>query len=78
MSHIFPSPQIPQDPNLAAEQAQANAASIRALSQQASSDTAQLMARYGARLALSGATGVSAMNTNTNATSGIFNITGRG
>jgi hypothetical protein len=44
-------PQIPVDPNLAAEQAQAQNTLVNNLQTQASGDTASLMARYGTRLA---------------------------
>jgi hypothetical protein len=46
-------PQIAVDPNLAAEQAAAQAQQVTALQTQAQGDTASLMARYGTRLALS-------------------------
>jgi hypothetical protein len=52
-------PQIAVDPNLAAEQQQAEQDRIASLQTQANSDTAALMAQYGTRLALSG-TGVTA------------------
>ena len=47
---------IPQqtDPNLAAEQANAQQQQVTALQTQAQSDTASLMARYGTKLALAG------------------------
>ena len=45
-------PDIPVDPNLAAEQAQAQKVMIDSLQMQSQSDTANLMARYGTRLAL--------------------------
>jgi hypothetical protein len=44
-------PQIAVDPNLAAEQAQAQQVQVSALQTQAAGDTASLMSRYGARLA---------------------------
>jgi hypothetical protein len=47
-------PQIAPDPNLAAEQQQAQKTLIDNLQAQASSDTANLMSRYGTRLALGG------------------------
>lgn len=47
-------PQIAPDPNLTAEQAQAQAEQATQLQQQAQGDTADLMARYGTRLALGG------------------------
>jgi hypothetical protein len=43
-----------QDPNLAAEQQQAQNDQISTLQTQAQNDTATLMARYGTKLALSG------------------------
>jgi hypothetical protein len=49
-----PQPQIAPDPNLAAEQAQAQKTLIDNLQAQAQGDTASLMARYGTRLALAG------------------------
>jgi hypothetical protein len=48
-------PQLATDPNLATEQQQASNTQIVALQQEASGDTAALMARYGTALALSGA-----------------------
>jgi hypothetical protein len=48
-------PQIAVDPNLAAEQQQAQQDQIVQLQTQAQNDTATLMARYGTHLALSGA-----------------------
>ena len=45
-------PQIPVDPNLAAEQARAQKTLIDSLQTQAQGDTAALMSRYGTRLAL--------------------------
>lgn len=47
-----PPPAVPVDPNLAAEQAKATADNLKALQMQAQGDTASIMARYGARLAL--------------------------
>ena len=46
-------PQIAPDPNLAAEQQQAQDSLIAGLQTQAQMDTANIMARYGTRLALS-------------------------
>lgn len=46
----------PTDPTLDAEAAQAQQAKMMALQSQAQGDTASLMARYGTRLAMSGAT----------------------
>lgn len=46
-------PKIEADPNLAAEQAQAQKTLIDNLQNQAQLDTANIMARYGTRLALS-------------------------
>ena len=53
--------QIPQqtDPNLTAEQAQAQQDQITTLQTQATGDTASIMARYGTRLALAGTAGTS-------------------
>ena len=50
-------PQIPADPNLASEQAQAQRSLIAGLSNEARLDTANIMARYGMRLALANAGG---------------------
>lgn len=47
-------PQIAVDPNLAAEQQQAQNSLVNNLQSQAQIDTANLMTRYGTRLALSG------------------------
>jgi hypothetical protein len=47
-----PKPQIPVDPNLAAEQERAQKILIDSMQDQAQGDTAALMARYGTRLAL--------------------------
>ena len=47
-------PQIAVDPNLQAEQARAQSTLITNLQDQAQGDTANLMARYGTRLALAG------------------------
>ncbi len=47
-----PPPPLPVDPNLANEQATAQADQMRALQTQAAGDTASIMARYGTRLAL--------------------------
>lgn len=56
-------PQVPQitptDPRLQAEAARADADNLAALQSRATGDTASLMARYGTRLALAGATGAS-------------------
>ena len=58
MGNIFPkAPSLPVDPNLATQQQQAQDANVTALSNQARSDTASLMARYGTRLALAQMTG---------------------
>ena len=46
---------MPVDPNLQAEQQQAQNDLVQSLQQQASGDTASLMARYGTRLAMAGA-----------------------
>lgn len=45
-------PQIAVDPNLAAEQAQAQANLTASMQNQAQIDTATIMARYGTKLAL--------------------------
>lgn len=55
-------PQIATDPNLVAEQAQAQQALITNLQTQAQADTANLMTRYGTRLAL-GSAGMSGIAT---------------
>lgn len=55
-------PQLAVDPNLAAEQAQAQKTLVDNLQTQAQGDTASLMARFGTRLALAGQ-GVSPMAT---------------
>ena len=47
-------PPLAVDPNLQAEQAQAQKTLINSLQDQAQGDTASLMARYGTQLALSG------------------------
>ena len=52
-------PPVAVDPNLQAEQAAAQAQLIQNLQVQAKGDTADIMSRYGARLALSGTTGAS-------------------
>jgi hypothetical protein len=48
-------PQIAVDPNLQAEQAQAQSSLVANLQNQSQADTATLMARFGTHLALSGA-----------------------
>jgi hypothetical protein len=48
-------PQIVEDPNLAAQQAQAQRSLIANLQSQAQIDTASIMARYGTKQALSAA-----------------------
>jgi hypothetical protein len=48
-------PTLAVDPNLATEQQQAQQQQVSALQTQASGDTAALMAQYGTRLALAGA-----------------------
>lgn len=50
-------PQIAPDPNLAAEQSQAQTTLVTNLQNEAQFDTANIMARYGTRLAL-GNTGI--------------------
>lgn len=50
-------PPLPVDPMLAQEQQQAQQDMIKSLQGQTQSDTADLMARYGTRLAMSGAAG---------------------
>lgn len=52
-----PPPPLPVDPLLAQEQEQAKQDMIKSLQGQTQSDTADLMARYGTRLAMSGAAG---------------------
>ena len=47
-------PELAVDPNLQAEQAQAQKTLVDQLQVQAQGDTAAMMARYGTRLALSG------------------------
>jgi hypothetical protein len=47
-------PAQPVDPNLATEQASAQATADQATQNQAAGDTASLMARFGTRLALAG------------------------
>lgn len=55
MQAIEPSPpKIETDPNLAAEQAQAQNTLVASLQTQAQLDTSNIMARYGTKLALSG------------------------
>lgn len=49
-------PQIPVDPNLAAEQQEAQNDLVSSLSNQTQGDMASLMARYGTQLALAGTT----------------------
>jgi hypothetical protein len=48
-------PQLAVDPNLAAEQAQADQLNAQQLQLQSQGDTASIMARYGTRVALGGA-----------------------
>lgn len=48
-------PTLAVDPNLASEQQQAQAQQVAALQTQAATDTADIMSRYGTRLALGGA-----------------------
>lgn len=59
-----PTPQLPVDPNLQTEQAQAQNDLIGALQTQTQGDMASLMARYGTHLALAG-TSVSPMSPGT-------------
>jgi hypothetical protein len=47
-------PSIAVDPNLATEQAKAQATLVSSLQTQAQMDTANLMSRYGTRLAIAG------------------------
>jgi hypothetical protein len=47
-------PPVAVDPNLAAEQAAAQASLVSNLQNQSQADTATLMARYGTKLALAG------------------------
>ena len=56
-------PPLPVDPMLAQEQQQAQNDLIKSLQSQSQSDTADLMARYGTRLAMSGASGGSPLST---------------
>ena len=56
-------PPIPVDPMLAQEQTQAQNDLIKSLQGQAQGDTANLMARYGTRLAMSGAMSGSPLST---------------
>jgi hypothetical protein len=49
-------PQIAADPNLAAEQAQAQQTLVAGLQTQAQLDTSNIMTRYGTRLALASTT----------------------
>lgn len=48
-------PPVPVDPNLQAEQQQAQQDLVNSLQNQTAGDTASLMARYGTRLAMAGA-----------------------
>ena len=50
-------PALPVDPNLAAEQTQAQNDLVSSLQTEAQGDTASLMARYGTRLAMAGTSG---------------------
>ena len=63
MSQIFSKapPALPVDPNLATSEATAANANAIAMQTQAQGDTASLMARYGARLALAGTGGTSTL-----------------
>ena len=63
MTQVFSKapPQLPVDPNLAASEQAAQDANVKALQMQTQGDTASLMARYGARLALAGTGGTSAL-----------------
>lgn len=56
-------PPITVDPNLAAEQQQAQNDMTRSLQSQSQGDMASLMARYGTQLAMSGAGGSSPLAT---------------
>jgi hypothetical protein len=49
-------PQLPTDPNLAAEQQQAQNDLVSSLQVQTQGDMASLMARYGTQLAMAGTT----------------------
>ncbi len=55
-----PPPQLPDDPNYTAQLKKASDDQIAALTNQARGDTAAIMARYGARLALAGTQGTQA------------------
>jgi hypothetical protein len=56
-------PQLAVDPNLAAEQQQADQLNAQQLQIQSEGDTAAIMARYGARVALGGVAAVSSTPT---------------
>lgn len=60
-------PKIEQDPNLANEQAAAQQALVTGLQNQARLDTANVMARYGTRVALANAGAIPAAATATKA-----------
>lgn len=62
MQHNDPPP-LPVDPNLVQEQQQAQNDLVQSMQTQAQSDTAALMARYGTRLAVSGAASASPLST---------------
>jgi hypothetical protein len=62
-------PQIPVDPNLATEQAQAQSDLVSGLQNKTQGDMASLMARYGTQLAMAGTT-VSPMTPSTSAAKG--------
>lgn len=51
-----PKYQLPLDPNLVAQQDQATQDTTNALTMKATQDSASVMARYGTRLAMAGAT----------------------
>lgn len=55
-------PPLPIDPNLAAEQTQAQNQLVQSLQTEAAGDTSQLMAQYGTKLAMSGV-GMSPLST---------------
>lgn len=70
-----PKPQIAVDPNLAPEQAQAQQTLVAGLQTQAQMDTANLMTRYGTRLALAAA-GMSQATPQPSAPPALFSSTG--
>ena len=63
-------PPTPPDPNLAAEQQQAQNDLVAGLQKQTQGDMASLMARYGTQLAFAGASGGSPLATSVPYTAG--------